>query len=141
MSSKQHHHNSPPPSRRRFRAHHAVFVILVIAVILFFFNWTYRFTGVNLSDSRALPERLWCVQMTASGWAMVRQKPLVGRSFVPDDERTDSTPTVMLTHKVWERRYGGDPAILGKAIRIDNVDRVVVGVMPPGAQFPEDTDL
>ena len=101
----------------------------------------YRFTGVNLSDSRALPERLWCVQMTASGWAMVRQKPLVGRSFVPDDERTDSTPTVMLTHKVWERRYGGDPAILGKAIRIDNVDRVVVGVMPPGAQFPEDTDL
>ena len=101
----------------------------------------YRFTGVNLSDSRALPERLWCVQMTASGWAMVRQKPLLGRSFAPDDERADSIPTVMLTHKVWERRYGNDPAILGKAMRIDSVDHIVVGIMPPGAQFPEDTDL
>jgi hypothetical protein len=69
----------------------------------------YHVTAVNLSDSHALLERLWRVQMTASGWAMVRQKPLLGRSFGPADERADSTPTVMLTHKVWQRRYGSDP--------------------------------
>jgi predicted permease len=101
----------------------------------------YRFSNVNVSDSHALPERLWCVQMTPSGWAMVRPKPILGREFGPEDERAGAPPAVLLTHKVWERRYGRDPAILGQAIRIDDIDRVVVGIMPVGAQFPEDTDL
>jgi predicted permease len=101
----------------------------------------YGFTAVNVSDAHALPERFWRVQMTASGWAMVRQKPLLGRNFGPDDERADAPPVVILSHKVWEQRYGGDPSIVGKAVRIDGVDHVVAGVMPPGAQFPEDTDL
>ncbi len=101
----------------------------------------YRYSAVNLSDAHALPERYWRVQMTPSGWAMVKQKPQLGRSFGPDDERADAPPAVMLSHKVWEQRYGGDGSIMGKAVRIDDVDHVVVGVMPPGAQFPEDCDL
>jgi predicted permease len=48
---------------------------------------------------------------------------------------------VLLSHRVWERRYGTDPAIAGKIIRIDDVDHTVIGVMPAGEQFPEDTDL
>jgi predicted permease len=101
----------------------------------------YRFSAVNVSDSSALPERLWRVQMTASGWAMVRQKPQLGRGFSSGDERADAAPVALLSHRMWERRYGGDPSILGKVIRIDDVDHVVVGVMPAGAQFPEDTDM
>jgi len=101
----------------------------------------YRYSAVNVSDAHALPERFWRVQMTPSGWAMVRQKPQLGRGFGPDDERADAPPVVMLSHKVWDQRYGADPAIVGKAVRIDDVDHVVVGVMPSGAQFPEDTDL
>jgi putative ABC transport system permease protein len=101
----------------------------------------YRFSNVNLSDAHALPERLWHVQMTASGWGMVRQKPLLGREFGPRDEAPGATPTVLLSHRVWDRRYGRDPSIVGKAIRIDEVERIVIGVMPAGAQFPEDTDL
>jgi len=101
----------------------------------------YRFSAVNVSDSRALPERYWRVQMTASGWALVRPKPIVGRGFGPDDERADATPAVLLSHRMWERRYGGDPSVLGKVMRIDDVEHVVVGVMPAGAQFPEDADL
>jgi len=101
----------------------------------------YRFSAVNVSDARALPERYWRVQMTASGWALVRPKPIVGRGFGPDDERADATPAVLLSHRMWERRYGGDPSVLGKVMRIDDVDHVVVGVMPAGAQFPEDADL
>lgn len=101
----------------------------------------YRFSAVNVSDAHALPERYWCVQMTASGWAMVRPKPQLGRGFGPEDERADATPAVLLSHRVWERRYGDDPSIVGKVIRIDDVDHVVIGVMPAGAQFPEDADL
>ena len=101
----------------------------------------YRFSAVNVSDRHALPERCWRVQMTASGWAMVRPKPQLGREFGPEDERPDATPAVILSHRLWERRYGDDPAIIGKFIRIDDVDHVVAGVMPAGEQFPEDTDL
>ena len=101
----------------------------------------YRFSAVNVGDSRALPERCWRVQMTASGWTLVRPQPVVGRRFGPDDERPDATPAVLLSHRVWERRYGNDPSVVGKVIRIDDVDHVVVGVMPAGAQFPEDADL
>ncbi|HUB82683.1 MAG TPA: ABC transporter permease [Bryobacteraceae bacterium] len=101
----------------------------------------YRFSFVNVSDRHALPERCWRVQMTASGWAMVRPKPQLGREFGPEDERSNATPAVILSHRLWERRYGDDPAIVGKYIRIDDVDHMVVGVMPAGEQFPEDTDL
>ena len=101
----------------------------------------YRFFAANVSDGHALPERFWCVQMTPSGWAMVRQKPILGREFGPEEERAGAAPTVLLTHNVWERRYSLDPGILGKTIRVNDVERVVIGVMPMGAQFPEDTDL
>jgi putative ABC transport system permease protein len=101
----------------------------------------YRFSAVNVSDSRGLPERRWCVQMTPSGWDMVKPKPILGRGFGPDDGRADATPVVLLSHRLWESRYGGDPSLVGASIRIDDVPRVVTGVMPPGAQFPEDTDM
>jgi predicted permease len=101
----------------------------------------YRFSAVNVSDSHALPERYWRVQMTASGWNMVRPKPQLGREFEPEDERANATPAVLLSHRLWERRYGDDPSILGQSIRIDDIDHVVVGVMPAGSQFPEDAEL
>jgi predicted permease len=101
----------------------------------------YRFTAVNLSDAHAPAERLWRVQMTSSGWAMVRQKPLLGREFGPMDDNPDATPTVLLSHRLWDSRYGQDPSIVGKPVRVDDVQRVVIGIMLPGAQFPEDTDL
>ena len=101
----------------------------------------YRFSAVNVSDSRGLPERRWCVQMTPSGWDMVKPKPILGRGFGPADGHADATPVVLLSHHLWESRYGGDPSIVGASIRIDDVPRVVAGVMPPGAQFPEDTDM
>lgn len=101
----------------------------------------YHFSAVNVSDAHALPERFRCVQMTASGWALVRPKPQLGREFWPDDERPGAPPTVLLSHRIWERRYGADPSIVGKFIRIDDVDHVIIGVMPAGEQFPEDTDL
>lgn len=101
----------------------------------------YRFSTVNVSDARGLPERYWRVQMTAGGWALVRPKPILGRGFLPEDERAGAPPAVLLSHRIWERRYGRDPSIVGQPVRIDDVDHVVIGVMPGGAQFPEDAEL
>jgi len=101
----------------------------------------YRFTPVNWSDESGLPERYVCVQMSSTGFAIIGRQPILGRNFGPDDERPDATAVVVLTHRLWQDRYGKDPSILGKTIRVDEVPRVVIGVMPAGARFPEDTDL
>ena len=101
----------------------------------------YRLSSVNVSDSTGLPERYSCVQMTASGFSVAGTKPLLGRDFTAGDERPDASPVLILAYRVWQDRYGKDPGILGKAIRVDGVPRAVIGVMPRKMQFPEDTDL
>lgn len=101
----------------------------------------YQFAPVNLSDHNALPERYYCVQMSANGFSVVQQKPLLGRDFLDADERPGATPVLIIGYHVWRDRYAQDPAILGKTVRIDEIPRVVIGVMPPGRRFPEETDL
>ncbi len=101
----------------------------------------YQFRPVNVSDRSGLPERYYCVRISANGNAVARQQPLLGRDFTSDDEKPGAAAVVLLGHHVWEQRYGGEPAIVGQTIRIDEVPARVVGVMPPGKRFPEDTDL
>jgi len=101
----------------------------------------YQMGPVNLSDGNALPERYYCVEMSANGFSVVGQKPLIGRDFLAADERPGAPPVLMLGYHVWRDRYGSDPQILGKSITVDEIPRTVIGVMPPGRRFPEETDL
>ncbi len=101
----------------------------------------YRMTSANLSDTRTLPDREWCVEMSVNGFEVSEQKPVLGRGFTEGDARPGAPAVVELTYHVWQDRYGKDPGILGKTIRVNDVPMIVVGVMPPGKRFPEDTDL
>jgi predicted permease len=101
----------------------------------------YQFAPVNVSDRSGLPERYYCVQMSANGFSVVGQKPLLGRDFIAEDERPGAPEVLIIAYHVWRDRYAQDPAIIGKTVRVDEIPRVVIGVMPPGRQFPEDTDL
>ncbi len=101
----------------------------------------YRFLSVNVSDSTGLPERYNCVQMTANSFRVACTTPVLGRDFSANDDRPGAAPVVILTYHVWQDRYGKDPAILGKTVRVNELPHTVIGVMPPKMQFPEDTDL
>jgi putative ABC transport system permease protein len=101
----------------------------------------YQLAPVNLSDNNALPERYYCVQMSANGFSVVQHKPFLGRDFIPADEQPGAPAVLILGYHVWRDRYGLDPAIIGKTVRVDEVPRTVIGVMPPGRRFPEETDL
>ncbi|MBA0086160.1 MAG: ABC transporter permease, partial [Acidobacteria bacterium Pan2503] len=101
----------------------------------------YQFTTVNLSDHSALPERYYCVQMSANGFSVVQQKPMLGRDFRVEDDRPGAAAVMIIAYHVWRDRYAQDPAILGRTVRVNEVPRVVIGVMPPGRRFPEETDL
>jgi putative ABC transport system permease protein len=101
----------------------------------------YQFEPANVSDSKRLPERFWCARISSNGFRVSEQKPVLGRDFVDSDEAPGATPVVVLSHRVWLERYGQDPAILGKVVRVDEIPRVIIAVMPPNRRFPEDTDL
>ncbi len=67
--------------------------------------------------------------------------PVLGRHFRADEDAAGSPRVVLLGHSVWQRRYLGDPAIVGRTITIDGQPHTVVGVMPPSFQFPELSQL
>ena len=76
------------------------------------------------------PQRVPALLMTHGVLDALGVGPALGRWFSPEDDTPGSPETVVLTHGYWERRYGGDPDVLGQAVSVNGRPRVVVGVMP-----------
>src|SRR5262249_60553734 len=68
-------------------------------------------------------------------------RPLLGRDFLPEDDKLGAAPVVILGGGIWKSRYGSDSAILGRTIKINEVPATVIGVMPEGMKFPFSADL
>ena len=68
-------------------------------------------------------------------------RPLLGRGFTPDEDRPGGPPVAVLGWGLWQTRYGGDPAIVGRTIRLDGVVDRIVGVMPRGFALPTDFNV
>jgi predicted permease len=85
--------------------------------------------GYNLTGAGE-PEQVSGVRVTASFFDVLGVHPLIGRTFREDEEQPGRDRVVVLSHGVWTRRYGADPAIVGRPIPIDGLPYTVVGVMP-----------
>jgi putative ABC transport system permease protein len=62
--------------------------------------------------------------------------PAQGRAFLPDEDQRGADGVVIVSHRLWVRRFGADPSLVGKKIPLDGVNRLVIGVMPAGFKFP-----
>lgn len=91
----------------------------------------------NLTDEGD-PARIGIAAVTANAFETLGSKPLLGRGFTADEDRPGGAPVVVLSFSLWRGRYGGDPDVLSRAIRLDGVTRRVVGVMPRGFALPTD---
>jgi putative ABC transport system permease protein len=100
----------------------------------------FNTSGVNWTG-RDRPEQLTVSRVTASFFSLLGVPPLRGRVFRADEDVPEANLTVVLSYDLWQRRFGGDPAILGKTIRLDRQPALVVGVMPRGFDFPKGTEL
>jgi predicted permease len=98
-------------------------------------------TTMNLSDKDRAPERFRGSYVSANAFEVVRVKPLLGRTFLPDDDRPGATPVVILGHAVWYSRYSGDRTVIGRTVRINDMPSIVIGVMPPGFRFPMTAEI
>jgi predicted permease len=92
--------------------------------------------AMNISDDRRWPEQVRGAQLTANAFDVLRQQPLLGRGFAPDDERTGAEPVVVIGYDIWKNRYGSDPDVLGQTLRVNGQPATIVGVMPDGMKFP-----
>jgi predicted permease len=77
-------------------------------------------------------------QLISSGlFPTLGVQPQIGRGFLPDDDRLGAPPSVILSDAIWQQRFGADADIVGRAVRLNSTPHTVVGVMPPGFQYPE----
>jgi predicted permease len=83
----------------------------------------------NLSTGE-FPERVLGTYVTANAVTMTRVPPILGRTFREDEDRPGGPPVVLLSYELWRDRFLADPKVLGQSIRLNDVSRTVIGVMP-----------
>jgi predicted permease len=97
--------------------------------------------AMNVSEEGLPAQRLLGSNISIEAFTMIGATPLIGRGFVAADDRLDAPRTAILAHTVWTARYGGDAAVIGRTIKVNDVPTTVIGVMPERFHFPFATEI
>ena len=92
-------------------------------------------------SGRGLPERVQGAIASADLFAALHARPREGRVYSPEEDRAGAEPVVVLSEGLWQSRFGGDPGIVGSALKIDDVPHTIVGVLPSSFSFPSGPSL
>ena len=80
---------------------------------------------------RGEPERVGALRVSSNLLPMLGARPALGRFFVPEDDTPGRTGSAVLAHAAWVRRFGGDPAVIGRTLALNGEPYEIVGVLPP----------
>ena len=110
-----------------------------------FLDWRQQstvFEGMAATSYRSFnltgigePERLDGRRVSANLFAILGVKPIVGRTFVPEEDKP-GTKVVLLNESLWQRRFGGDPSVIGRALNLNGEPYTVIGVLPHTVRLP-----
>ncbi len=98
----------------------------------------YSGTSLTLTDS-AEPEQIEGLAITANLFALLGIQPVLGRGFSPEENRSGAGGVVILSHGLWQRRFGADPGVIGRRLKLNDETRTVVGVLPLNFTFSGST--
>src|SRR5271155_3387458 len=87
------------------------------------------------------PDRVRTGVVSANYFDLFGVLPLLGRTFLPDDEKPGAPPVLLLSYEYWKNNFGSDPAIVGKTFEMNDMVHTVVGVLPPVPQYPNENDV
>jgi hypothetical protein len=96
----------------------------------------FRTIRRNLIESSGLSSSVSVAEMSAAGFRVAQVPPYRGRVLVAEDERQNAPAVMVIGHDVWTERFGADPDIIGRTVRLGRIAHTVVGVMPKGFAFP-----
>ena len=94
------------------------------------------FSTASLTGGTGEPERIAGARVSDGFFQVMGVRPELGRAFTPDEETSHGPLVIILSHGIWQRRYGADPAIVGKQVMVNGTARTVVGVMPARFTYP-----
>src|SRR3984957_6432141 len=96
--------------------------------------------GFNLTGEGE-PMRVKVAFATSNLFPMLGINPLIGRAFTPEEDEPASAPVVILTHRLWQSRFGSDPAVVGRTIALDGKGFLLAGVLPQGFRLATQADI
>ena len=82
------------------------------------------------------PERINGARVAVNLFSLLRAKPLMGRDFFEPDGVAGAEPVVLVSHALWQQRYGADINLIGRPLNVDGKSYTVIGVLPPGVYYP-----
>ncbi|MEY2531543.1 MAG: hypothetical protein QOI96_1628 [Verrucomicrobiota bacterium] len=110
-------------------------------------NTVFEHLAVTRRESRNLSgipgrqaERISSAYVTENFFKVIGLSPELGRTFTEDEEKRGGPLAVVISDRLWQRAFGRDPAVLGRAITLHNQSFTVIGVMPPQMTSPQETD-
>ncbi len=146
------------PEFNDWRSQNQVFEHLA-AMTTSIYGFSYTLTG------RGEPERIHSARVSSDFFAVLGVRPALGRGFTADDDRPGSAVVAVVSHRLWERRFGADPNLIGQMVtfndggsqsaleaavkpnpagqpvRLNDIGFTVIGVMPPDFDYPQNVDM
>src|SRR5580658_8722851 len=77
-----------------------------------------------------------CAKVSANFFSLLGVQPVLGRSFSREDDVPGAPGVMILSDGFWHRRFGGNPEVLGKSVRLDDAEYTVIGILPPSFEYP-----
>jgi predicted permease len=96
---------------------------------------------VNFSADDRAPDQYNGVYISWNGFSLIGTQAAVGRGFTAEDDRPGAPAVALLSHNIWQNRYGADRSIVGRTVRLNSEPVTIVGVMAPGMQFPFNSEV
>jgi putative ABC transport system permease protein len=96
--------------------------------------------NVNLTG-QGEPERIISANVSAGFFGILRANAAHGRTFLPEEDKPGGANTVVISHGLWQRRFGADPKLVGQSIELNGERSTVIGVMPASFRFPNTAEL
>jgi putative ABC transport system permease protein len=93
-------------------------------------------------SERGNPPQAYHLERASSGiFDMLHVDPVLGRGFLPADDKPGAAPVLLLGYGIWRDRYGSSPTVIGRVVRVDEKPATIIGVLPSGFKFPQNTDM
>ncbi|WP_221032034.1 ABC transporter permease [Actomonas aquatica] len=96
---------------------------------------TFAFVSYVLAEPDRPAERINAVDASPEIWSTFGMQPALGRGFTADEAERGRNQVVVLSHRFWQQRYGGDPQVLGRTLRLDGESVTIIGVMPAAFDY------